>query len=59
MLVNSNVRQPPDIEHNLFISNENPSADQSLQRLPIARQSPRRHSSRKSHDAAAPSQTNP
>jgi hypothetical protein len=40
----SNARQLRDIDLNLFISNENPKTQQLLQRLAIARQSPRRHS---------------
>jgi len=40
----NNARQLSDIELNLFISNENPSTIQPLQRHAIARQSPRRHS---------------
>jgi hypothetical protein len=58
-LVSSNVRKPRDIVSKPFISNENPSPRQSLQRLLIARQSPGRHSRRKSRAEAVRSQTNP
>jgi len=47
-LVNSNVRKPRDIVLKPFISKENLSPRQSLQRLFIARQSPGRHSGGKS-----------
>jgi hypothetical protein len=36
----NNVRQPRHMELNLFISNENPSTPESLQRLFATRQSP-------------------
>jgi hypothetical protein len=42
--VNSNARQPRDIEPNLFISNENPSMHRPLQRSARGRQSRWRHS---------------
>jgi hypothetical protein len=58
-LVTSKARQPLDIELNSFISNENPSIIQPLQRLRIARQSLRRHSRAKSVRQSATSQTNP
>jgi hypothetical protein len=54
----SNVRKLRDIELNLFISNENPSPFRLLQRLLAARQSPGRHSRRKSQARTPLSQTN-